>query len=272
MVDEKDLLKAYLKLFFSKWYSCFFSSLNILGAILLFFAPSENVLIVIVLTISFIGIIASGYKVYRDLFHNIPENQRLAYLPPKIGKPEIEIYQIGGKEYSFGFIGKMKSFTTSSQLLPSIDSKEVLPKAAVDFYFVVKNIGYIPAKILAIKGNIDIRKPLHFMTPESLNIDLDPIRYPIKLDNPGDEKEIILQVLIFPSSLVTQAQVANMIGNYLSSVKEEKIIVSVEIADIDNKSISIEKEFSFTTEILYKIYIEHWRSLGASDLVELSCK
>ena len=231
MIDEKELIKAYFKLLFSQWYSIFFTALNILSVLLLIFTPSLTFIHIIVILISFLGIIASSYKVYRDLFFTIPEKQRLAFLPPKTGKPKIEILQTGGKEYSFGFYEHITSlenaFKESYKLLSSIDYKSILPKMAVHFYFVLRNTGYIPVKILSIEGDIDVNNPLRFMVPDILNSNLEPVRYPIKLDNHNDEIKIVLYDSIFPNSLLTEAQIAKLISDYLSDIKERKIIITI---------------------------------------------
>lgn len=276
MIDEKDLIKKYFKLFFSQWYSKVFAALNIVSAFLLFITPSITFILIIVILISFLGIIASSYIVYRDLFFTIPEEQRLAFLPPNIGKPEIEISQIGGNEYSFGFYDNTRNLDEAYKkkytLLSSIDYKSVLPDMAAHFYFVFTNTGYIPVKILSIKAHIDVREPLHFLVPDILNSNLEPIRYPIKLENRNDEIRIILYESIIPNWLLTEAQIAKLIGDYLADVKERKITIAIEYIDGDNNSFNLEKEFSFTLELLFKLFIENWEALDEKDLLELSSR
>ncbi|MBN1182205.1 MAG: hypothetical protein JXB49_07950 [Bacteroidales bacterium] len=263
MVNEKELLKAYLKLFLTKWYSLVSIALNILGLIGLFYSPSKVVLSIIVVIASFFGIISSGYFVYRDLFKIIPKEYSLSYLPPKIGKPEIQIYQIGGKEYSYRF----PDFDTPDLKKHFLDDC-VLPILYCHFYFTIKNVGYIPINILNIYGNVDVITPFHFMVPKALETDEKPIQFPISLDH-GKEKEIILSVNVQPFQSFTDAKMAVEIKKSISLKKIESITVEIEIAALNGESMFFKKAFSFSTEMLFKIYINHWRSLNKGKLLDL---
>lgn len=263
MINELDLCKAYLKLFFKKWYTLLSIVFNILGWFLLFFVPSMIVIVVIVLFLSFLGIISSGYFVYHDLFKIIPEDIRLAYLPPKIGKPEIKVFQSEGNEYSYGYMS-----SHNNRLIQTNDQQDVLPRMACEFNLIIKNTGYIQANILSISGQIDITQPLQFMIPEASFCNNEPYRYPIELRH-GEEKKIILFCPIFPYSLLTDAQIAVRIRELLSLRRNESLDVSIEFSDTEGKITRLEEKFCFSTEPLFKLFIDNWRSMNEKELLSL---
>jgi len=263
MENERELFTAYIKHFSTKWYALLSIALNFLGLVALFIAPPNIVLIVIVIAVSFLGIILSGYLVYRDLFKIIPDEYSLAYLPPKIGSPEIQVYQIGGNEYAYNYLDILKK-----RLSRTNEVKEVLPLMGCEFYFIIKNTGYVPVNILSINGCIEITTPMHFMVPEALGSGNKPIRYPITL-NHDDEKKIDLCVTIHPFSLWTDAQIATEIRKLLPLRKKETLVVRITMADTSGETTEFKKEFSFSTEMLFNLYIDNWRSMNEKELLKL---
>ena len=136
------------------------------------------------------------------------------------------------------------------------------------FYFVISNVGYLPVDILSIKCDIEIYKPLHFTVPHAIESDNKLLEYPINLDI--DEKvDITFQVSILPSSLLSEAEIAVNIRDFLDSKKTESLTVTLVMEDINKKKFNISKEFSFSPELLFNLYIENWRSKNAVGLLKL---
>lgn len=269
-MDEIILTKAYLRYFFSKWYSLTSTLLGILGYVLMFITPENNILIIVVISISFIGVIVSGYKVYRDLFMIIPKEYSLAYLPPKIGDPKIDVYQVGGSEYKFGYRGLRDN---KYQLIQTNTYKETLPDLAGDFNFVIENIGYIPVDIISITCDFKVEstfnKPFDIILDFVLNSDRQPIQYPIRLAH-KEQKSIILYTFIHPNSLFSNAKIAAMIRELRTLKEKLPIEIKIEMTDLNGKITYFAKDFTFSDSMLYSLCIEHWRSIGETELVRLA--
>lgn len=265
MFSEKDLLKAYLKSLKSKWYVLVDSLLFLFGLFSNFIPWLGDYVTVIVLTISFIGIIAAGYKVYRDLFMIIPEENRLAYLPPKKGEPELNIYQIGGKDYDYGY--RARGFN-NFQLDNSNERKVLLPSMAGQFYFTISNIGFIPIRILSIKGHFDLKTPLSFTVPRAIENDNEELKYPIDLFI-GDKKEITFYVAILPRSSLSDAEIAANIRDLLLEQKQGSFEIKIKMEYGDRKIAVVQKTFSFSPERLFNLYIHNWRTLHEEKLLSL---
>lgn len=266
MISEIDLLKAYGKLLISKWYVWTSVAFFIFGFFLRLFTASKDVVIVLVLTISFIGIIASGYKVYRNLFIIIPEELRIAYLPPKTGDPKIDLYYKGGYGYDFGF----DELESNKYGLCKINNRNfVLPYMAGQFFFSVENLGYVPVEILSISCNINIEKPLLFLVPKAIESDIKSIDYPLALKH-EDKKDITLYVPIDPYPTLTEAEIAVQIREYLSTKKLGTLQVTIKMEDTRKKITEFKKEFSFSPEKLFNLYIDNWQKLEREDLLRLT--
>ena len=266
---DKELFKAYIKEFFSKWYVWLSIVFGIIGSIALFYTPSLIVLILIVILLSFLGVIFSGYKVYQELFDIIPSEYRLAYLPPKKGLPKVQISQIGGSEYSFGF-----RVLSDYHLHRSNSKEEVFPTLAGQFNFKIKNIGYIPVDILSISGSIN--DPIENYTnaytmsvDTALSTNQNPLNYPIPLEH-EEERQIILYTIIRPDNLLTDAQLAVKLREIHQSDKKNFISVGVEYVDRSGNNNRATKKFHFSKESIQDIFIENLKSLDEKELLRLT--
>ncbi len=269
MVVDKELFIAYIKKFFSDWKVRLSIVLNIIGVLGIFFTPSLIVIIVIVLVLSFFGIIYSGYTVYKELFDIIPSEYRLAYLPPKKGLPQIKISQIGGNEYKFGY----RDYP-HFHLHQSHTEGKVLPSLAGHFNLKVRNIGYIPIDILSIEGHINdtidnLRHSFSMSVNSALSIDLTPLSYPITLEH-KDELDFILYVTITPDSQKSDAQQAVSLREWNKSEKMDYISVDVNFADEWGKTYWTFEKFYFSNESIFDLYIGNFKLLDKNELLRLA--
>jgi len=269
MTFDINVFKAYMKNFFSKWYVLLSILFNIIGSIALFYTPSLTVLVVVVLGLSIISIIYSGYLVYKGLFEIIPVEYRLAYLPPKKGKPELKISQIGGGKYTFGY-----RKLTDYQLHQSNLDKVVLPNLAGHFHFKVENIGYIPIDILTISGSINefyenFSCAFYMSVDTALSTNENPLDFPIALDH-EDETQIILYITVRPDNLRTDAQFAVELREMLQSEKTDSISVSIQFSDKSGNTFLVTEKFTFIRESILNLFIENWKSLNKNELLRLA--
>lgn len=264
-----ELIYAYIKNFFKKWYVWLSIIFGVIGSIGLFYLPSLLILIVIVLALSFLGIIFSGYLVYQELFDIIPADYRLAYLPPKRGLPQVKISQIGGNEYRFGY-RVFRDF----QLHQSPSNGDVFPDLAGHFNLKVKNIGYIPIDILSIDGRINdpvdnLRHSFSMSVDSALSTNLIFLSYPFTLEH-KDEIELTLFVTVTPRYNNSDAQLAISLREWHESEKKDFILVNVNFVDISGKSHWASEKFYFSSESILDLYFRNIRSLDNNELLRLA--
>jgi len=260
--------KAYVSNLIRKWVFWLFIALDLVGAIIQIVFPSIQIPQFIYAAIALLGFLWASFQTYRDLFVQIPSED----VPVE---PQLSISLVEGNEYFYGFRDLSRFLTKEKiQLIAEGKAEDLkaittLPKSQVVFHVRIENIGYVPVDILTVDAHIHLDDPYEFMIPKPMTVEGDPMKFPIRL-NPNENLLHDMVGSIFPSRVLTDAQVAVRTRRLIKEIALIEFVLETEASNSRGNTKSYRSEYHVSLRPLCDLYIEHWQSIGQSELLRLS--
>lgn len=260
--------KAYVSNLIRKWVFWLFIALDLVGAIIQIVFPSIQIPQFIYIAIALLGLLWASFQTYRDLFVQIPSED----VPVE---PQLSISLVEGNEYFYGFRDISRRLTREKvQLITEGEAEDLqdittLPESQVVFHVRIKNIGYVPVHILTVFARIDFQVPYSFMIPDPMTVEGDPMEFPIRL-NPNENLLHDMVGLIFQPSFLTDAQVAVRTRRLIKENAFTELVLATEVSDSRGNTKSFSTKYPVSLRPLCDLYIEHWQSIGQTELLRLS--
>ncbi|MFA5141322.1 MAG: hypothetical protein WC728_19050, partial [Elusimicrobiota bacterium] len=208
-----------------------------------------------------------GYRVYFETLKKIPSEE----ISEEISiKPEIKVSFVEGNSYEYSLESTTELIDGQSQKKYSLmhTSNDMMPKAKIVFNSRLENIGLIPVDVIAINLSKPDEEPYRFMVPHPFDVNDNPLTFPINL-NLNDTFYFKFIDSIFPSSLLTNAQIGVQMKNIKRKNEKYPIVLSVEVASKKGDISTFEYTENISLYPLYDLIKSYWVEKNESELLRL---
>jgi hypothetical protein len=245
-----------------KWFFWVSMAIEIAVLFLQIIIPGLTIPPILYGGIFLLGFFVANFQVYRDQQTKIPGSKLEI-------SPIVQLEFEEGNQYSYRF----EDWADYGEAMPigrqPRARESTKPCSRITLHAVIRNSGVVRVNVLSVNGDIDFNGPFRFMVPSGRKSEGSHLDFPIPLE-PKASLKVDIVASIYPSELLTDAQIAIRTRDLIQKNKKIPASVSVEFSDPRGTSHTISTKSDISLNPLCDLYVDNWRAMGKTDLANLA--